>query len=136
MFDIGFLELLVIGVMALLILGPERLPGAVRTVSLWMSRIRRSFQQVKLEIEREVDIAELKQQLHNETVMEKLEQTRDDVEQSVDQARETLKRELGQDHYDLSDAFPSSQDTLPEHDPLPDPDEEPEQRSPSDADRS
>lgn len=144
MFDIGFLELLIIGVLALLVLGPERLPGAVRTVSLWINKIRRSFQQIKLEIEREVDIAELKQELHNNSIMEKLEQTKTDIEQNVQQAREQLQKDLGDDNYDLGGLFDDDKtkqphadfpDTLPDHPPLPDPEEEREaaqQKSQSD----
>ena len=52
MFDIGFAELLIIGVVSLLVIGPERLPGAVRTVSLWLGRFKRSFNEIRQEIER------------------------------------------------------------------------------------
>ena len=45
MFDIGFAELLLIGVVGLLVVGPEQLPGAVRTVLAWVNRFRRSFDQ-------------------------------------------------------------------------------------------
>ncbi len=47
MFDIGFAELLIIGVVALLVIGPERLPEAVRTASAWINRLRRSFNEIK-----------------------------------------------------------------------------------------
>ena len=73
MFDIGFQELLLISVLSLLIMGPERLPGAVRTATLWISRIRNSFQQLKTEIEREVGVDEIKQQIHNDAIMKSLE---------------------------------------------------------------
>ena len=56
MFDIGFAELLVIAVLGLLILGPERLPGAIRTTSLWIGRLRRSFNDIRSEIEKEDSI--------------------------------------------------------------------------------
>ena len=49
MFDIGFSELLLIGVIGLLVLGPERLPTAVRTASLWIGRIRRQFNEIRTE---------------------------------------------------------------------------------------
>lgn len=140
MFDIGFLEILLIGVLALLVLGPERLPGAIRTVSYWMSRIRRSFQQVKMELEREVDIAELKQQIHNDTIMEKLAETKGDIDNHIQQARRNLQQDLGSDGYDLSNTFPQDSDTLPDHEPLPDPDEGlddlPEDKTPPTSDRS
>ncbi|WP_417582665.1 Sec-independent protein translocase protein TatB [Nitrincola sp.] len=54
MFDIGFLELLVIGVVALLVLGPERLPHAARTCGLLLGRVRRSFSSIQSEIRDEL----------------------------------------------------------------------------------
>lgn len=73
MFDIGFAELLVIGVISLVVLGPERLPGAMRTTGLWVGRIRRSIRDIKTDIEREVGADEIRRQLHNEEVMRSLE---------------------------------------------------------------
>ena len=69
MFDIGFSELMVIGVVALLVLGPERLPGAARTAGLWIGRIRRSFAAIKTEVEREIGADEIRRQLHNENIL-------------------------------------------------------------------
>ncbi len=66
MFDIGFAELLLIGVVGLLVLGPERLPGAVRTASVWLRRLRRGFNDIKREIE---------QDLHNQDIMDELRRT-------------------------------------------------------------
>ena len=54
MFDIGFAELLLVGVVGLLVVGPERLPGAVRTVLAWVNRFRRSFDQIRTEVRREL----------------------------------------------------------------------------------
>ena len=48
MFDIGFPELMIVSVVALLVLGPERLPEALRTLGLWFGRMRRSFSAVKV----------------------------------------------------------------------------------------
>ena len=70
MFDIGFTELLLIGVVALVVLGPERLPGAVRTAGLWIGRIKRSFSAIKAEVEREIGADEIRRQLHNEQILE------------------------------------------------------------------
>jgi sec-independent protein translocase protein TatB len=60
MFDIGFWELMLVGVVALLVLGPDRLPEAARTAGLWASRARRAVASLRAEIEREVDLSELK----------------------------------------------------------------------------
>ena len=54
MFDIGFMEMLVVAIIALLVLGPERLPGAIRTVSLTIGRIKRGFSDVRSQVEREL----------------------------------------------------------------------------------
>ena len=61
MFDIGFLELIVIGVVALLVVGPERLPRVARTAGLWLGRGRRMLSSVKAEIDSELKAEELKQ---------------------------------------------------------------------------
>lgn len=59
MFDIGFWELCLIGVLALIILGPERLPQVARTAGLWMGRARRFLADVKADIDREIREGEL-----------------------------------------------------------------------------
>ena len=69
MFDIGFPEFFLAAVVALLVIGPERLPGALRTAGLWLGRLRRSYYRVKTEIEREIGMDDVRRQLHNEQVM-------------------------------------------------------------------
>ena len=54
MFDIGFWELILIAVVALLVIGPERLPKVARMAGLWMGRARRTLASVKDEIDREL----------------------------------------------------------------------------------
>lgn len=66
MFDIGFSELLVVFVVGLLILGPERLPHAAKTAGLWVRKIRRSISSVQREINAQLDHEELQQKI-NET---------------------------------------------------------------------
>ena len=69
MFGISFSELLLVGLVALLVLGPERLPGAARTAGLWVGRLKRSFNSIKNEIEREIGADEIRRQLHNEHIL-------------------------------------------------------------------
>lgn len=69
MFGISFSELLLVGLVALLVLGPERLPGAVRTAGLWVGRLKRSFNAIKQEVEREIGADEIRRQLHNEHIL-------------------------------------------------------------------
>jgi len=88
MFDIGFLELLVVSIVGLLVLGPERLPGAIRTASLWLGKLRSGFNSVRAEIEREIKADEIRQDLHNQSVMQELkraeQQLRAGLENTMD----------------------------------------------------
>lgn len=59
MFDIGFWELVLIAVMALLILGPERLPVAIRTVRQWLTSVRQFSHSIKTELNEELRVHEL-----------------------------------------------------------------------------
>ena len=63
MFDIGFAELLIIGVVALVVLGPERLPTAARTAGLWLGRIKRSVSTIQSEISEELRAEELRRNI-------------------------------------------------------------------------
>lgn len=67
MFDIGFWELLLVALVALVVVGPERLPKLVRVVGLWLGRATASVQSIRSEISRELRAEELKQAL-NKTV--------------------------------------------------------------------
>ena len=69
MFGISLGELLLVGLVALLVLGPERLPGAARTAGLWIGRLKRSFNAIKQEVEREIGADEIRRQLHNEHIL-------------------------------------------------------------------
>jgi sec-independent protein translocase protein TatB len=69
MFGISFTELLLVGLVALLVLGPERLPGAARTAGLWIGRLKRSFNAIKQEVEREFGADDIRRQLHNEHIL-------------------------------------------------------------------
>ena len=61
MFDVGFSELIVIGIVALVVIGPERLPKVARTVGLLLGRMQRYVNEVKADINREMQLDELKQ---------------------------------------------------------------------------
>ncbi|WNC72658.1 Sec-independent protein translocase protein TatB [Thalassotalea psychrophila] len=63
MFDIGFWELTVIGVMGLIVLGPERLPTAIRTIRGWMRNIKQFSSSVQTELKEELRIHELHENL-------------------------------------------------------------------------
>jgi len=68
MFDIGFWEISLILVLALIIIGPERLPGAAKKAGYWVGRARRYVEGVRNEVESQVDLGEFKRLLHNQEV--------------------------------------------------------------------
>ncbi|WP_237057511.1 Sec-independent protein translocase protein TatB [Microbulbifer sediminum] len=89
MFDIGFFELLLVGIVGLLVVGPERLPDAVRTTARWWSGFKRTLQSAKDELEREVGADEIRRELHNERILRELEESRREVEQAIAEPAET-----------------------------------------------
>ena len=109
MFDIGFAELLLIGVVGLLVVGPEQLPGAVRTVLAWVSRFRRSFDQIRTEVQRE---------LHNDEIMQKLKAESQQLEQQVRDTTRSVEQEIQALGNEASDSLqPASSTTDPSSSP-------------------
>jgi len=84
MFDIGFMEMALIGVVALVVIGPERLPGVARTVGQWIGSARRFMSSVQADINQEVNKAdELKRLLEEQTRIQSLHEI---LEQSPDES--------------------------------------------------
>jgi len=86
--DIGLQEILLISVIALIVLGPERLPVAVKTIAIWVNRFRRSFNEMRSAIEQEINADEIRRHIHNDNVMHELGETRKaltDLEQQLQQ---------------------------------------------------
>jgi sec-independent protein translocase protein TatB len=79
MFDIGFWEICLIAVVALLVFGPEKLPGAARTAGLWVGRARRFIGTVKQDIDKELRLQEMQEaikQSDNTGLHELIEETK------------------------------------------------------------
>ena len=94
MFDIGFSELLIIAVITLIVMGPERLPETVRIISLWLGRIKQMFTSAKQELEKEVGMDEIRRQLQNEKVLRDLNTTKEQFESSVSETTDKVKTTL------------------------------------------
>ncbi len=95
MFDIGFAELVLISVIGLLVIGPEQLPGAIRTVSAWVNKIRRSYNDIRLEVQ---------QELHNESILKDLRDTGERIKSESGEIKSKLEEEyneLGKQLYEL-----------------------------------
>jgi sec-independent protein translocase protein TatB len=89
MFDMGFLELLLIGVVGLLVLGPERLPKAARTLGLWIGKIKRSVSGMQREINSQLEAEELRQKLNEQ--QKKLDDSLNTVKHDVESIAEPEK---------------------------------------------
>lgn len=87
MFDIGFSELLIIGIVALLVLGPERLPRVARTAGHLLGRLQRYVSDVKSDISREMQLDELRK------LQAQVEQQVRDVERQVDETASAVSTE-------------------------------------------
>ena len=89
MFDVGFQEITLIGLIALIVVGPERLPKMARTLGLWMGKIRYYVGQVKSDIDREVRAQELKEML------DKPARELDELKSVAEEAKGTLDQATG-----------------------------------------
>ena len=87
MFDFGFTEILLIAVVALLVLGPDKMPAAVRTISLWIGRMRRSFNNIKRDIEKEIGADDIRRQLRNEEIMARFDSTKQQVNKTIESVK-------------------------------------------------
>ncbi|HTO46785.1 MAG TPA: Sec-independent protein translocase protein TatB [Burkholderiales bacterium] len=96
MFDIGFSELLVIAVVALLVIGPERLPKVARTAGIMFGRLQRYVNDVKADIQREVELDELKKlRSQFEDAAKSVEQSVSEVDQQMRAVGDDLNRSIG-----------------------------------------
>ena len=93
MFDIGFTELLVIGVVALIVIGPERLPKVARTAGHLYGRMQRYVSSVKSDISNEIHLDELRKA--GQSFKESIESVEADVQQQVTVVDDYLREEVG-----------------------------------------
>ena len=94
MFDIGFTELMVIGVVALIVIGPEKLPRVARTVGHLAGRLQRYVADVKADINREIELDELRKM-------------RDSMQQAASNFETSVQSELGKTEAELNKSVQS-----------------------------
>jgi len=86
MFDIGFGELLIIGLIGLLVLGPERLPAVAKTVGGFVRKARRTWQQMRVELEQEVDRS------HIQDIKNEMTETHQQLKKSIQSVDDSLRQ--------------------------------------------
>lgn len=133
MFDIGFFELVLLGVVGLLVLGPERLPHAVRMTTAYLGKIRRAVSNVREEFEREVNMHEMQQRIKQQLDEAGL----DEAQKSLQELKQQVETPVKQKSHVFGVALPEQDEddpdtrhnpTAPENEaePLPEPEPEPE----------
>ncbi len=107
MFDIGFSELIVIAVVALIVIGPERLPKVARTAGHLLGRLQRYVNDVKSDINREMQLDELKK------LQAQVEESARSIERDVGKELQSAETSLNQAAQGLTDAVPPPADASP-----------------------
>jgi sec-independent protein translocase protein TatB len=86
--DIGFSEILLLVAIALIVIGPKRLPEAARFLGYWIGKLRRSLQNARRDMERELGIDDIRREVHNQLLLEQLESERQQVAETLRRAQE------------------------------------------------
>ena len=92
MFDIGFSELLVIGVVALIVIGPEKLPRVARTIGHLVGRLQRYVSDVKADINREIELDELRKM--RDSMQKAASEMESNVNQELSKTGDELNKSL------------------------------------------
>lgn len=105
MFDAGFLEILVIGIIALVVIGPERLPGVARTIGGWIGKARAFVDSTKRDIEREINASEMRELLDSQ------KKEIDELRNIVDDTKESFKQQASEVTKSFTDSAKTLQET-------------------------
>jgi sec-independent protein translocase protein TatB len=114
-FDISLGEMMVCLVVILVVIGPERLPETVRTIALWVGRLKRSIRETRSEIERQIGADDIRRQLYNEDIMRSLEKTRAEMNQGLSGLEQDIKNPLSDLTEAQRTALYSPPEELPDH---------------------
>lgn len=94
MFDVGFSEIVVVFVVALIMLGPDKLPAAARTLGLWWGRLKYQMNAAKKDFEREIGAEDIRRQLRNEQVMHELGESKEAIQRMMREGESFAKNPL------------------------------------------
>ena len=95
MFDVGFSELMMVGLIALLVIGPERLPKAARIAGFWIGKTRSTIANVKAEIKQELHAEEMRQLLQQQqAISEELQQIATETQSAAEDIKASIQTDL------------------------------------------
>ena len=114
MFDVSFVELMIVAVVALIVLGPEKLPAAARTLGAFVRRARASWHAVRSEFEREVAAEELKKSMQQASGAADIGNIAKDLERTASDMERELRDTADVDLTTPNDSTPQISDSSPE----------------------
>ena len=115
MFDMGFQEIVLIGIIALIIIGPERLPGVARNIGLWVGKMQRFVAGVKSDIANELQTDELRNMLSSQEdqireLKSMVKETQSDLERTAKDAQRSVSEGMDQAVEQVKDAAESARE--------------------------
>jgi sec-independent protein translocase protein TatB len=114
-FDIGFQEVVLVTIIGLIVIGPERLPKVARTIGLYVARMRRIVTEVRADVEREINTSDMRQDLKASGAISDFKEIVEDTKRSFEDARDALTEESAAIHGAVADAQTvADEETLPE----------------------
>jgi len=96
MFDVGFWELCLVGLVSLLVIGPEKLPAAARVAGFWVGKTRNIVASVKAEIKEELQVEEMRQIFKEQSGIEEFENVLEEGSKTVNEVTSSIKSLSGQ----------------------------------------
>ena len=110
MFDVGFSELILLAIVALVVLGPEKLPHAARMAGAWLGRIRRTMTNIQMEIEKEVSAQEMRDRINQE--IERLKTLSNPINDEIKAVEHTIHQHVNDasQSIDAAPAYLEAQD--------------------------
>lgn len=113
MFDVGFSELVLLAIVALVVLGPEKLPHAARMAGAWLGRIKRTMTNIQMEIEKEVSAQEMRDRINQE--IERLKALSNPINDEIKAVENTIHQHVNDasQSIDAAPAYLEAQNNVP-----------------------
>lgn len=92
MFDIGFMELLLVAIVALVVIGPERMPETIRAALSFIRTIKRSLHNARVEIEHEMGVDDIRRDIHNEEILRNLNMSQTAIDTALKETQTTAQQ--------------------------------------------
>jgi sec-independent protein translocase protein TatB len=90
--DLGFLEIILVMIVGLVVIGPERMPEVARSIMYWWGRLKNMLSDTRAELEKEIGADDIRRQLKNETIMKQLGESKEAIQSAVNETTENIQR--------------------------------------------